>query len=276
MQHIFRDGSVGYVSDLIWLSARRPSGSVSRLRPNNRGARKASWLLRGWDARWTTGVKTQSMIAFQSAPHYRAFRVRKLFATDLPEYRAHLLRLDEQTRYRRFGTCVRDSLLESYAQSSFRGDALVFGYMEAGLIRGTAEFRPYQDEDGQQHAEVAFSVEDAWQGKGIGSALFEKLLVAARNRRIAELVMHCLPENQAMQKLARHFKAQISLSQSERTGTIVDLTPSPISFALEATDDWRAFASAAVGIHRNVWGRHWPAAAFGQHARERTDKSHRL
>lgn len=193
------------------------------------------------------------MNEFRLSRLIQTFRVRKLFATDLHEYRAHLLRLDSHTRYSRFGSFVRDAFIESYVESSFRDDALVFGYVEDGLVRGAAEFRPYRGEHGQ-HAEVAFSVEDDWRRRGIGSSLFEKLIITARNRQTARLVMHCLPENRAMQNLARHFQARIRLAPDERTGIIVNLNPTAMSLAQEATDDWRAFASAAMGIHRRVWG----------------------
>ncbi|MGI6244700.1 MAG: GNAT family N-acetyltransferase [Pseudochelatococcus sp.] len=193
----------------------------------------------------------------------QALRIRKLFSTDLPEYRAHLLRLDAQTRYNRFGTCVRDEFIESYAGGSFGDDALLFGYIENGEMRGAAEFRPYGKED-VRYAEVAFSVEEGWRRRGIGSALFEKLLVAARNRRTAQLVMHCLPDNRAMQKLAMQFNARLRQRRDERTGVILDLAPTPMSLAQEAADDWRAIAGAMIGIHRRVWGSQRPLIAGGQ------------
>ena len=48
---------------------------------------------------------------------------------------------------------------------------------------------------GAPDAEVAFVVEDAHQGRGIGSVLLEHLAAAARERGISRFVAEVLPEN---------------------------------------------------------------------------------
>jgi acyl-CoA synthetase (NDP forming)/RimJ/RimL family protein N-acetyltransferase len=52
--------------------------------------------------------------------------------------------------------------------------------------------------DGADEAEVAFVVEDAHQGRGIGSVLIEHLIAAAREEGISEFVADVLPINQTM------------------------------------------------------------------------------
>ncbi|MFT0890821.1 N-acetyltransferase family protein [Pseudochelatococcus sp. G4_1912] len=193
------------------------------------------------------------MIDFQQARLWREFHIRKLFITDLPEYQAHLLRLGQRCRYSRFGAFMSDPILEKYACESFQGNALVLAYMENGIVRGAAEFKPYDSETGR-HAEIAFSVEEPWRRRGIGSALFAKLIITAANRNVSRLVMQCLPENQAMQNLALQFKAKLHFDFEERIGTIVNLNPTVFSLAQETTDDWRAFMGAMTGIQKRIWG----------------------
>lgn len=51
---------------------------------------------------------------------------------------------------------------------------------------------------GAEEAEVAFEVEDAHQGRGIGSVLLEHLAAAASTARITRFVAEVLPENETM------------------------------------------------------------------------------
>lgn len=54
---------------------------------------------------------------------------------------------------------------------------------------------------GPSSAEVAFVVEDAYQGRGIGSRLMEHLITEARKNGITELVAEVLPGNRPMLRL---------------------------------------------------------------------------
>jgi RimJ/RimL family protein N-acetyltransferase len=55
------------------------------------------------------------------------------------------------------------------------------------------------NEPGQ--AEVAFTVVDEYQGRGLGAALLRHLAVIARQTGLRELVAHVLPDNRAMLKV---------------------------------------------------------------------------
>jgi RimJ/RimL family protein N-acetyltransferase len=54
-------------------------------------------------------------------------------------------------------------------------------------------------------AELAFVVVDAYQGKGIGTALMRHLLAIARDAGLKELTAEVLPENAAMLKVLNGF-----------------------------------------------------------------------
>jgi RimJ/RimL family protein N-acetyltransferase len=54
-------------------------------------------------------------------------------------------------------------------------------------------------------AEIAFVVVDAYQGKGIGSALMRHLARLARDGGLKELIAEVLPENTAMLKVFKKF-----------------------------------------------------------------------
>src|SRR5919107_973855 len=58
-------------------------------------------------------------------------------------------------------------------------------------------------------AEVAFVVEDAYQGRGVGSVLLEHLAEAARENGITRFVAEVLPENGSMLRVFSDFGYQV-------------------------------------------------------------------
>lgn len=62
----------------------------------------------------------------------------------------------------------------------------------------------YDHEPEASAAEVAFVVEDAWQGSGVGHQLFDALAARARAEGIATITAQTLAENRRMLTLFRH------------------------------------------------------------------------
>lgn len=178
--------------------------------------------------------------------------IRKLFDTDLPLFREHLLRLDPVSRRDRFIGAVGDGYLATYAERCFASDGLVYGYVEDGRVRGVAELQPY-GAMAERHAEAAFSVEDDWRCQGVGSALFARLVVAACNRNVRLLAMNCLAHNRPMLALARKFGAELTLAHGETLGTLRGRGPTPFTLLEEALDDARGFTDAALDLQRRIW-----------------------
>ncbi len=189
----------------------------------------------------------------------RQGEVRRLWPAERDLFIAHLLRLDAETRRERFGTAVKDDFLKDYAESTFGVNGLVYAYVEAGEVRGAAELRGIE-EIVVQTGEVAFSVERKWRRRGIGEALFGRLLVAARNRGIRTLYITCLPENVAMRQLARKFEAELVGGYSDVEGRIATGGPTPFTLLDEAMDTARSFAAMSFSLQRKFW----PAALFGR------------
>src|SRR5215831_3280634 len=128
--------------------------------------------------------------------------VRRLWVGEAELYRQHLLRFDAESRRNRFGGAVSDEFIGRYAQSCALSGAVIYGFFVDGVLRGAAELRLLEHAG---DAEAALSVERAWQSRGVGTALPERVLLAARNRQVGRLHMLCLAENRRMQHLARKF-----------------------------------------------------------------------
>jgi len=66
-----------------------------------------------------------------------------------------------------------------------------------------------------QEAEFAMILSDAFQGFGLGTELLRRLVVIARDEKIALLTGNILPENQAMQRLCRKLGFEVAYDQEE-------------------------------------------------------------
>ena len=174
--------------------------------------------------------------------------VRRLYRPALPLFQEHLIRLDPQTRYQRFGLQVSDDYLCNYAELCFKPGAITYGYFEEGVIRGAAELRIFTSPESPTHkdAEAAFSVERLWRRRGIGAELMSHIVLAARNRRIATLTIFCVRNNVAMLNLARKFEADLTFELNDVTGHLVARSPSALSLWREMVDNTLDLGSAVL------------------------------
>ncbi len=188
--------------------------------------------------------------------------VRRLWPTDLPGFRAHLLRLDSDSRHSRFGGAVSDEFLMNYAERCFGIDDLIYGYLVDGETRGAGELRGI----GHQlplgfggSAEAAFSVEANWRRRGVGEELMRRIVRAARNRRAGKLYMSCLASNHAMMRLARKFTDDLRREPDEAFASIEPRGPTPISMFEEASQDAAGFATAMLDLQKRTFPGKSPA-----------------
>jgi GNAT superfamily N-acetyltransferase len=178
--------------------------------------------------------------------------IRKLWIGESARYCDHLLRLDPVSRNSRFGGGVSDEFVENYAETTFSLSVAVHGYFVDGVLRGAAELRPFGPAFGRE-AEAAMSIEAPWQSHGIGSALLERTLLAARNRGIRSLHMACLANNRRMQDLARKFSAELSFDFGSVVGEVAAARPTPLSVLRELVADNHGFATAVLDVQSRLW-----------------------
>lgn len=169
--------------------------------------------------------------------------IRKLWLGESDAYRDHLLRLDRESRYRRFSGAVADAFIARHARTVGQAGVVVHGFFIDGVLRGAAELRP-EGSVFAREAEAAFSIEKPWQSHGVGTELLRRTLLAARNRRIKHLRMNCLAENQRMQQLARKFDAEISFDFGSVVGEVDPPHSTLLSLMHEAVSDSFSIANA--------------------------------
>jgi RimJ/RimL family protein N-acetyltransferase len=129
--------------------------------------------------------------------------IRALRPQDRDDLVAAVNRTSSESLYRRF-FAVRRHFTETEESFYLNVDfvshvALVALAEENGQQSIVAGGRYVVSEPGQ--AEVAFTVVDKYQGRGLGAALLRHLAIIARQAGLHELVAHVLPDNRAMLKV---------------------------------------------------------------------------
>ena len=133
-------------------------------------------------------------------------RLRPIRPDDEPGLEALFGRLSPQSVYQRFFAWHRrlpQSWYHEFSNVDYtRRFALVAEEAAADGIRlrGVARWEP-SDED--EAAEMAIVIEDAWQGRGLGTVLLRRLLEIGANRGIHLFVADVLAENERMLRTLR-------------------------------------------------------------------------
>ncbi len=161
---------------------------------------------------------------------------RKIAPAEQSLYCNHLLRLDREDRHSRFHGPVHDEAIEDHCRNIRWLRTLVFGAFIDGEMRGAVELcglgLPWS-----RDAELAVSVERAFQGMGVGTALVRRGMLAARNRWMRRVTLVCLSGNRRMRRIATRFSGDTELAGCEITSGLTVGLPNPVSLGLELGDD---------------------------------------
>jgi RimJ/RimL family protein N-acetyltransferase len=177
--------------------------------------------------------------------------IRRLWPGEASALRDHLLRLDPESRRSRFGSPVNRYFIEEYAARAISADSVVHGFFADGELRGVGELRTFGT-DMPLEAEAAFSLERAWQGRGIGNELLERTILSARNRNIRSIRLNCLAENRRMQAIAKKHEAHLRLRADEVIGEVVSPGATPLSLAREWVAESYGIATSMLDVQRRT------------------------
>ena len=137
-----------------------------------------------------------------------ALRLRPIRADDAPRLVEYYGRLSAHTAYQRFFTVMKrlppdwarlHSAVDYRTQLALLAEC---GPREQPELIAVARYEPTDEPD---TAEVAFVVQDAWQGKGLGTIMLDELLAAAAARGITRFRAYVLADNPRMLGLLRRF-----------------------------------------------------------------------
>jgi GNAT superfamily N-acetyltransferase len=148
-------------------------------------------------------MRADHYLATETLRDGRSLSIRSIQSEDREALAAAVGRMSDESVYRRFFSPKRhfsDREVQFYTQVDFvQHVALVAALDEAGqaLIVGGARYVITQP----GVAEVAFAVDDAHQGLGIGGRLMRHLSIIARGAGLKQLVAEVLAGNAAMLKV---------------------------------------------------------------------------
>lgn len=142
--------------------------------------------------------------------------IRSLSPRHKPRILKHLLSLEPQDRYLRFGYPATDEQVERYVMGlNFQRDE-IFGVFNRRLaLVAMAHLAFSVDPQWTTCAEFGVSVASHQRGRGLGGRLFNHAVMHARNQGVSMVFIHALSENVAMLKIARHAGATVQRDGSE-------------------------------------------------------------
>lgn len=179
---------------------------------------------------------------------------RRLWPADHGALRRHLLRLGEEDRRLRFGGVATDGHIRRYAAQLDWRRAMVVGAEIDGVLRAACELK-ILTATAEPAAEVALTVEQAYQERGIGTRLFRRATTLAVNRGIRRLYVLCWAQNRRMHRIVLRYDAKLAAYEQELEGQIHLPWPSQATLAQEFLDELQATLRTSL--------RPWWAGAAG-------------
>ena len=140
--------------------------------------------------------------------------IRSLSERHRPRILAHLLALNMNDRYLRFGYAAADDQIRRYVERiAFERDEIfgVFSRRLELIALAHLAYDPSVEAEPQRPsaAEFGVSVNLHGRGRGLGARLFDHAVLRARNRGVDTIVIHALSENAAMLRIVRNAGATI-------------------------------------------------------------------
>ena len=160
--------------------------------------------------------------------------IRAMRTDDKPRLQSAFAKLDPQSVYTRFFSfrkSIPERAFERIAEIDFvhlAGLVVTIGSGADETIIGGASYVGRSDADGARVAEVAFTIEEDFQGQGLASRLLAALVMLARRHGLVRFEAEVLSGNAPM--LAVFQRSGLPLRQRRESGVIhldLDLTPAP-------------------------------------------------
>ena len=161
--------------------------------------------------------------------------IYKLEKPEFHRYKLHLLSLDEESRYMRFGYPIRnEQIIDLCNRWRENCDKNILFAIEnedleiVGIAHISLEETP---------AELAFSVLKEFQGQGMGDALMKRAIEYCQNHNIKTGCMVCLGSNDKIKKLARKHGILVKTEHGDASAEVAIPAPSALSIWHEVVND---------------------------------------
>lgn len=181
--------------------------------------------------------------------------IRSLGARHRKRIEEHLLSLEPQDRYLRFGYAANDEQISRYVeQMNFERDEIFGIYNRKLELIAMAHLAFLASASYESWGEFGVSVLSKARGRGYGARLFDRAVIHARNHGVSLLLIHALSENSAMLKIARKAGATIERDGSE-SEALLRLPPATMdSFMTEMMEEQLALNDYRIKVQlKRFW-----------------------
>lgn len=183
--------------------------------------------------------------------------VKELYERHRSKILRHLLKLDADDRFFRFGSHVSDEFITKYVEKiDFNVDRMfgVFSYRFHLVGVGHLSFipnprHPLAEGIAERVAELGLSVSKNARGHGIGAALFNRTMIHCRNAHVTTLYLHYLRSNSIMMHLATKAGMELHHDNDESEAYLKIPPADPASFIQEAFEEHVAHLDYSMKSH---------------------------
>lgn len=179
-----------------------------------------------------------------------SYTVRKVLADELPKYRIHLLALDVDSRYLRFGYSISDEMINSFCDGIEKNSE---HHQLFVVENSTLEFIATGHVAISPDMELAFSVLKDYQGKGLGQKLMKRCIQWCRLNGQLKGCMVCLSRNSTIKHMCVKHGIHIHSEGGETLGDIALDEPSVNTYFSEASDANQAVIDYIMKRVRLPW-----------------------
>ena len=133
--------------------------------------------------------------------------------TDERDMRDLFYELSEQSKFYRFMSQIKRvprSQIEDFVYVDHRSEVTIVGVLKEAHGEDIIAVGSYYLDTKTNKAEVAFTVIDQWQRRGIGTYMLKFLAQIARRNGISGFTAEVLPENKGMQAVFNHSEFKVS------------------------------------------------------------------
>lgn len=142
--------------------------------------------------------------------------VRKLTRSEYYRYAEHLKKLDDESKYLRFGFKAKDETIDSICNNILKNPSkhILFGVENDNLELVAVGHVAIGDP-----TELAFSVLKEYQNRGLGSTLVRRCIQFCRNFNIRNGYLTCLSHNHVIKHLCLKYGLRLTTEDGETLAT---------------------------------------------------------
>jgi GNAT superfamily N-acetyltransferase len=156
--------------------------------------------------------------------------VKTLTTAERPLFCDHLLRLDAEDRRLRFGSPLDDHGIRRYVRQIDLDTGRILALLDDdSQVVAAVHIAPSKD----GAVELAFSVDRAWRGRGLGDQLLDRAILWARNRGLRRAYVYYLSDNHAIRHMVRRANMAIQSEAGESEASLALLPATPFTLIRE-------------------------------------------